>query len=216
MQFSVMSGLLVAGLVVATWVGASGAEARGLFVSQDGRDSNAVTREAPFRTIAKASAAAGPGDVVTLRAGTYEESIRPVRDGAEGRPIVYQGESTQRAGEHAPEVRIANVGTGGAIDGRSWVTFRDLSFGNCTEHWIYGENAHHITVEDCAFDAAESDKVGWAGLGVYGGSYLTVRRCKFGTWGSPSSRGIGDMVTGRPCDYTLVEDCDFRGAHAGH
>ena len=44
---------------------------RELWVSPSGDDAAAGTKEAPFKTIAKAIAAAGPGEVVRVLAGTY-------------------------------------------------------------------------------------------------------------------------------------------------
>lgn len=45
------------------------------------------TSAAPFGRIQDAIAVALPGDVITVRGGTYSESLRTVRNGATGRPI---------------------------------------------------------------------------------------------------------------------------------
>jgi hypothetical protein len=47
---------------------------------------------APFGRIQDALNAARPGDVITVQGGTYRESIRTVRDGAAGSPIVLRAE----------------------------------------------------------------------------------------------------------------------------
>ncbi|HRU06162.1 MAG TPA: right-handed parallel beta-helix repeat-containing protein, partial [Candidatus Brocadiia bacterium] len=49
------------------------------WVSPNGDDAAAGSEAAPWKTVGKACAEARPGDRVTLRAGTYTESIRPMR-----------------------------------------------------------------------------------------------------------------------------------------
>jgi hypothetical protein len=80
------------------------------FVAPDGDDAGAGTVERPFASVQRAQAAAGPGDVVQIRGGTYgmtEKSIarkeriwahviRLDKDGASGRPITYQAYNDER------------------------------------------------------------------------------------------------------------------------
>ncbi|HVE87845.1 MAG TPA: right-handed parallel beta-helix repeat-containing protein [Myxococcales bacterium] len=64
-------------------------------VSPSGSDSAAGTATAPFRTIMRGVAAAGPGDRVTVRAGTYAERVlidASVRSGTAAQPVLLQGE----------------------------------------------------------------------------------------------------------------------------
>lgn len=67
---------------------ASGAE---LVVSPTGDDSGAGTVASPWRTFARAAEAAGPGDVVRFRGGTYAmpEEVVLGRSGTPGAPITY-------------------------------------------------------------------------------------------------------------------------------
>ena len=74
---------------MAGWIFAASALAGGeltaavFHVAVDGDDSNAGTRESPFGSLARAQAAARPGDTVWIRGGTYrmEESDIAARDG---------------------------------------------------------------------------------------------------------------------------------------
>ncbi len=66
-----------------------------IYVSKNGNDTNPGTIDKPYKTIAKASSVAQPGDVVIIGEGTYEEIIKPARSGIAGRPITY----TSKAGE---------------------------------------------------------------------------------------------------------------------
>ncbi|SNR15955.1 carbohydrate-binding protein [Tenacibaculum jejuense] len=63
--------------------------ARDIYVAKNGNDTNSGEQNSPYLTIAKACEVAMPGDVVYIRAGRYEETIRPVRSGVAGNPIVF-------------------------------------------------------------------------------------------------------------------------------
>lgn len=60
-------------------------------VAVSGKDENAGTREAPFRTIQRAAELAQPGDTITVHEGVYRERINPPRGGeSDAKRIVYQ------------------------------------------------------------------------------------------------------------------------------
>jgi Right handed beta helix region len=59
-----------------------------LWVSVDGDDTAAGTTAHPFRTIAKAVARAGAGDIVYVKAGTYAEVVLMAKSGEEKKPII--------------------------------------------------------------------------------------------------------------------------------
>ena len=62
------------------------------YVSPNGNDSNLGTLNAPWRTIGHAvdNNVIKPGDLVYIRAGTYQEYIKPEIPGAPGNPITYR------------------------------------------------------------------------------------------------------------------------------
>ncbi len=61
------------------------------FVAKTGSDENPGTSSAPFLTINHAAQIAQPGDVITVREGTYREWIKPARGGnSEESRITYQ------------------------------------------------------------------------------------------------------------------------------
>jgi alpha-L-arabinofuranosidase len=85
-------------------------------ISVDGDDRNFGTPDRPFRNIARAAEIAGPGDTVTVHAGTYREWVNPRRGGesdsnrityraAEGETVVIKGSEVVTAWErHAGNV----------------------------------------------------------------------------------------------------------------
>ena len=60
------------------------------FVATGGSNTNPGTLAAPFRSIQKAASVARPGDMVYVRAGTYRETVRPMRSGTASAPITFQ------------------------------------------------------------------------------------------------------------------------------
>ena len=60
------------------------------FVAADGCDQADGSAARPWRTIGRAALVAAPGDVVTIRGGTYREWVKPANAGRAGAPITYQ------------------------------------------------------------------------------------------------------------------------------
>ena len=83
------------------------AQATTFHVALNGRDANAGTPAAPFRTIQHAADLAQPGDVITVHAGIYRERVSPPRGGtSDAERIVYEaapGEKVEITG--AEEVK---------------------------------------------------------------------------------------------------------------
>ena len=72
-------------------MGVSAACAAEIFVATDGSDDNKGSAADPFRTIGAAAEVAQPGDVITVRGGTYRERVDPPRGGtSHEQRIVYR------------------------------------------------------------------------------------------------------------------------------
>jgi len=84
--------LVAAGLLVSL---PAGATAKEWFVAP--KAAGHGTDQAPFGTVQAALMAAGPGDTVIVRPGTYRESIRTVRNGSASAPITLRGDNTRGA-----------------------------------------------------------------------------------------------------------------------
>jgi len=84
-------------------------------VAKTGDDSNNGTSESPFLTIQAAADVAEAGDVITIHAGVYRESISPPRGGdSESNPIVYQaapGEKVEIKGSEVIDTWVKFSGT---------------------------------------------------------------------------------------------------------
>ena len=65
--------------------------AREYFVSNDGNDKWPGTKQQPLKTINAAADRVQPGDVVTVRGGTYRERVLIKRSGTAAKPIIFRG-----------------------------------------------------------------------------------------------------------------------------
>lgn len=63
---------------------------REYFLSPNGDDGATGTREAPWRSLAKANQSLGPGDIVTVLDGNYPGTIAPAKSGTAEAPIIYR------------------------------------------------------------------------------------------------------------------------------
>lgn len=77
------------------------------FVSQGARGSG--TSAAPFGRIQDALNVAQPGDIVTVRPGTYAESIRTIRSGSATRPIALRAEGPRGSAVVTAAGRVLRV-----------------------------------------------------------------------------------------------------------
>ena len=70
--------------------------AQTIFVSKDGNDANDGSESSPYLTISKAASVAVAGDIVSIGAGTYEETLKPANSGTTGNPIIFQAKEGEK------------------------------------------------------------------------------------------------------------------------
>jgi hypothetical protein len=127
------------------------------YVSTSGSDSNAGTSvSAPWKTIAKANAAAQAGDTVVLSGNFVQQAIAPSRSGTATAPITYQaaaaGATLDQPGLVSRTPYMAYFG------GRSYITVNGVRFTNSnfvnapvTNKGVVLRGANHITITNCSF-----------------------------------------------------------------
>ena len=120
------------------------------FVSKKGKDSNSGSSRSPFLTISAAAKVAKPGDIITVRAGIYRETVDPLRGGtSEQDRIVYRAAAGEEVSIRGSE-RIKNW----VKDGNIWkvqlanASFKDYNpyerkLGWASENWLKGGNWTH-------------------------------------------------------------------------
>jgi parallel beta-helix repeat protein len=146
------------------------------YVATTGSDTHAGTSVAPFRTINKAAQVAVAGDVVTIRNGTYQESIVVRNSGASDKPIVFQAEN-----------RGGVLLTGGRY------TFQPAA-------WFGGKRStggqFYITVKGLIFrDYADPHSAEYAAAAVRAGLGWRIEDCLFDRAGRTGLIIVDDSVT---------------------
>ncbi|AXT60537.1 T9SS C-terminal target domain-containing protein [Aquimarina sp. AD10] len=107
--------------------------AKEIYVSKTGDDSNAGTKENPFETIGKAASVAVAGDVIFIRQGTYEETLRPANSGTAGNPIVFRSYPGEKVIITAMEALSGWVNDSGAVY-KTTIGFNSLGQENFVLH----------------------------------------------------------------------------------
>jgi hypothetical protein len=100
--------------------------------------------ETAYRTLAGAAAAAGPGDTVLIREGTYEERLVPGSSGTEGNYVTYRNygeEQVVLTGSFDPAAIH--------LDGVDYVAIEGLTVDEA--RWLEAENAHHVILRGNSF-----------------------------------------------------------------
>ncbi len=135
----------------------SGGVMRHYYVSPQGRDTGAGTRQKPLQSLSRALDKLQPGDTLTLLAGTYNigrEIIIRCR-GEKGKHIVLEGEPGHTVVIDAGKVNIPNDPeypyTRGAlqIEDAAYLVLRDITVQNSHMAAININRSHHIDIVNC-------------------------------------------------------------------
>jgi len=177
--------LVTAALCTALIAAASAAGSRALtsgkattyYVSSAGSDSNSGTSpSAPWKTIAKANAAAQAGDTVVLSGAFVQQAIAPSHSGTATAPITYQaapgGATLDQPG------LVGGTPYLGWFGGRSYITVNGIGFTNsnyvnapATNKGIVLRLSNNITITNCSFDHVQ--------MQVYASSNNTISHNTF-------------------------------------
>jgi hypothetical protein len=175
---------------------------RTLNVAQDG--------SGQFRTIGEAAQQTQPGDTVVIAAGTYQESLRIPKDGAEGRYITYQ------AAPGAEVVISGDAKSDGLVEvrDRNWIKFIGLKIRNSSEHGLYGSASNHILVQDT--EVADSQD---GGIVFIDGSDIQVLHSEVNHSNAQGSDAKNEAISmvgvnGFEVAWSVVENCGEEGIDA--
>ena len=149
---------------------------RSFYVSPAGSDAGDGSEGNPWRTIARAIKAAGPGVTINLRGGVYREAVTlEGQGGTEGRPLTLQSADGERAvldGEFSAD-------TGVAIR-VPHVVIRGLEIRNYSQNGIMvlGRQSHHVLIEKNVIHHISSSLKGEGKSGARGIWVLGVSDCR--------------------------------------
>ena len=112
-----------------------------------------------YSNFSGAAAAASPGAVVSIRAGTYNERLVPINSGTLGNEITYRNynqESVVITGSLRPAIDLSN---------RQYIVVEGLEITN-VDRWLYLENAHNNVIKGNTFRLA-TDSGGGSKTGIF-------------------------------------------------
>jgi hypothetical protein len=196
---------------------------RGWHVAPSGDDNGPGTAARPLRSIARAAALAAAGDVVTIAAGTYDETVVVRNSGSPARRIVFQaaerGAVVLTGGRHTFQPAFW---TGGPEERGQWyVTVRGLVFRRygdplSTENAIAAVRASRgWAIEDCLFDEA-----GRTGVEIRDSDVLVTRSTfqrnyvnALMAWGPTGKSEDATDPSYEPLTGVRITDLVLRGNH---
>jgi hypothetical protein len=172
------------------------------FVAPGGAGSG--SSEDPFGSIQSAIDAAQPGDVITIRPGTYSEALTTARNGAESSPIRLRAAEGRGSVVVTASGRVLNVfhpyviveglildgqyGLSDTVkvgDGGHFFTLRDAEVRRSTRDLIDMAAPHGVLIEDCLIHHALNAANGRTDAhGIVAGAVrdLTIRRTEIHTF----------------------------------
>lgn len=154
-------GDLVAGSIAATVFPPLNPSPREFFVAANGNDNNPGSLAAPFKTIGHGITVLNPGDTLTIRGGTYNESVRvsgsSIKNGEPGNPITIRNRAGETvilrglAGGPAPASAITFAGSGSSV--KHWTVDGLTIGGTGVAVGIYLYFADFITIRNITFES---------------------------------------------------------------
>ena len=161
------------------------ASATSYYVSPGGNNNNPGTISKPFRNINRGISRLRPGDILYVRAGTYNETVSiSGTDGTENSPVIvtaYPGEAPVIDGTGIS----IGAGSGLVMLWQSYIQFSGFQVRNSNQSGIVcGVNASHCLISHC-----QVSNVWEAGIGCYG-EYGIVESCTVSDACMSNSDGI--------------------------
>jgi parallel beta-helix repeat protein len=200
-------------------VSAVSADSRVFYVSPSGNDANDGSPARPWKTIKQANNSLRAGDTVVLTAGVYRETIKPVRSGQAGAPIVYAAAgpdvivagSDQISGFTPHNGSIYRVGMSQAPnmlyeDNKLLNRVGSVAGMNAGGQWCFTNGTLYIRTTDNASPNNHSIEVPRRKVAeIYGISYIELR-------GLSVKHGDPVAIDAYQANNVTVQDCTVDGA----
>lgn len=213
------------------------------YVATNGKDSNAGTQAAPWRTIQKAANVAAAGDTVYVRGGTYHEKVIVKNSGAAGNYITFSSYPGETAVVDVRDIKMENYHEGGfTVNQKSYVQivgFRIVNsnstdnggFGivcvqsdhcNVKNNQTYNTYRSGIMIRSSSNVIVEGNDVELANhdgnqemLAISGSEFVTVLNNRVHDGGSGAQGGEGISVYYGSRDVLVKGNEVFRGPRVG-
>jgi len=152
------------------------------------------------------------GDIVFMRAGSYNQHIEPRNSGTSSNKITFQGYNGET-------VTIHDTAYGIFLDGNEHIAVLEIDFYNL-DKFMWLDSANYNTIAYCTFDQGRD--VGWSGSKIYRSSTNNwIHHCEFSRYGYYTGDDIGSVIdigteedSSDQTQYNLIEDSTFySGGH---
>ena len=179
------------------------------YLAPNGDDNNdGRTINTPVKTFWRSQSLLGPGDILLVRGGTYNDQLFvTTSDGTPDRPITvqaYPGEKPIVGGHSGWGAYVIAVRPYYIFDG---LNFEGMLDGNYV-FWVH--DTHHITLRNISMKNFANDMVLFAGC-----TDIVVENSTFDTAGSPLNTGTGEHIWIAGSSRVLVQNSKFiRAGHA--
>jgi len=107
---------------------------------------NGLSLSTPWKTITKANNELNPGDIVHIRAGTYRETIAPIRSGTSGALITYQRYASEK-------VLLTSVSNGILLDGKKYIVVDGIDITDVRRFVFISNGSQHNIIKIAAWRA---------------------------------------------------------------
>lgn len=120
------------------------------YVATNGNDANAGTATAPWLTIQQAANTAQEGDIVYIKAGTYNERVLLQYSGTVSNEIIFKNYQEDVVILDGTNITWSPTWNGLLdISDKNYITIQGISIINSVYAGIFMENASHITINNC-------------------------------------------------------------------
>jgi hypothetical protein len=179
-----------------------------------GKDSNPGSLASPWKTIGKANSTLQAGDIVYIRAGTYDNQyIAPTNSGSVNNYITYKNYDGEEA-----------IITGGVYSGLtytqiylnsvSYIKLDGLRFYYPKYQWGFVKGSRHVKIENCVFDNVTGSSVAYDSFRIINSDYFQFVNTTWNTDDVPWKNGNiqNDLVSVFDISHFLFLNCTFGDA----
>ena len=155
---------------------------------------NGLSLSTPWKTITKANNELNPGDIVHIRAGTYRETIAPIRSGTSGALITYQRYASEK-------VLLTSVSNGILLDGKKYIVVDGIDITDVRRFVFISNGSQHNIIKNCRMEGASD----WGGVRIENSSHNRILD-------NYIYNGHGDLVELYPnADHNLIRGNELFG-----
>ena len=182
---------------------------REYFLAPGGDDANSGAKSAPWRSLAKASAALAPGDTLTLLPGVYPGCLEPAVSGAAGKPITYRSAQPLGARLSGGAKSSDGLQTCVRLKGRSYVILEGLDLTpDVAQMWLQMQGCDHCVLRGCRM---QKGGMAFAPANIVDSNYNRFEHLDVSRAVQLDANGLvnGNMFSLDRSSHNVIQDCSF-------